>query len=40
MAQEKHIGVFTALFVVLVAIGILFLIAQAILPPNTIPSAY
>jgi hypothetical protein len=40
MAQQKKLGVLGALFVVLVVIGILFLIAQAILPPNTIPSAY
>jgi hypothetical protein len=40
MASEKHIGVFTALFIVLVVIGILFLIAQSVLPAGTIPSAY
>ncbi len=40
MAQEKHIGVLTALVIVLITIGILFLVAQAILPPNTIPTAY
>lgn len=40
MPQKEHIGVFTALFIVLVVIGILFLVAQAVLPPNTIPSAY